>query len=75
MRLERAWLVRVGRSCAVRALQKFRVPAPEHKLAPVRKFTRGPAVRYNRWLMPQGRLFGPCGKDQEKPGPLGESER
>src|SRR5581483_5357392 len=72
MRLERAWLVRVGRSCAVRALQKFRVPAPERKLAPVRKFTRGPAVRYNRWLLPQGRLFGLCGKDQEKPGPLGE---
>lgn len=46
--LERAWLVRVGDSCAVRCLQVFktRIEKPRPRL----EFTRGPAVRYNRWL-------------------------
>lgn len=47
-RLERAWLVRVGDSCAVRCLQVFAPPA--EKPRPRLDFTRGPAVRYNRWL-------------------------
>lgn len=50
MRMEKAWLVRVGRSCAVRALQFFTVPEPSRKLLPVYRFKRGPAVKYNRWL-------------------------
>jgi hypothetical protein len=48
---ERAWLVRVGRSSAVRCLIFFRRrPGP---VAPVRWFSRGPAIRYNKWLMGQ----------------------
>lgn len=47
-RLERAWLVRVGDSCAVRCIQVFRTPAEKPK--PRLHFTRGPAIRYNRWL-------------------------
>lgn len=45
---ERGWLVRVGDSCSVRGLQVFRVK-PE-KVKPRPRFTRGPALRYNRWL-------------------------
>ena len=48
---ERAWLVRVGDSCACRCVQQFKVavdkPTPSHV------FTRGPAIRYNRWLAGQ----------------------
>lgn len=53
-RLERAWLVRVGDSCACRCIQWFRPPAdkPSHRL----HFTRGPAIRYNRWLHGAQRL-------------------
>ena len=43
-----SWLVRVGDNCAVRCLQYFEVKPG--KLDPVKHFTRGPAVRYNRWL-------------------------
>jgi len=46
--LERAWLVRVGDSCACRCIQVFRTKA--EKTAPRTYFTRGPAIRYNRWL-------------------------
>jgi hypothetical protein len=48
MRIERAWLVRVGDSCSVRCIEVFRVP--EHKQRPRLYFTRGPALKYNRWL-------------------------
>jgi hypothetical protein len=48
MRYERGWLVRVGDSCSVRCLQVFR--APTTKRVPTPFFTRGPAIRYNRWL-------------------------
>lgn len=48
LRLERAWLVRVGDSCSVRCIQVFRTP--DEKPRPVPHFTRGPAIRYNRWL-------------------------
>jgi hypothetical protein len=47
-RLERAWLVRVGTSCQVRCLQIFRTA--DTKPAPWMYFTRGPAIRYNRWI-------------------------
>jgi hypothetical protein len=58
LRLERSWLVRVGDSCAVRCLQIFRVPANKPK--PRLVFTRGPALRYNRWLDGQMRMpFAP----------------
>lgn len=48
MRLERAWLVRVGDSCAVRCIQVFSVPTVKRK--PRNYFSRGPAIKYNRWL-------------------------
>lgn len=48
LKLHKAWLVRVGRNCAVRGLQVFSVP--DNKLPPVRYFKRGPAIKYNRWL-------------------------
>lgn len=46
--VERAWLIRVGDSCQVRCLQYFTVRRP--KTPPVRYFSRGPAMKYNRWL-------------------------
>lgn len=48
MTLERSWLVRVGDSCAVRCIQVFKTPAV--KRMPRNWFTRGPAIKYNRWL-------------------------
>lgn len=53
--LQRSWLVRVGDSCSVRCIQVFRVK-PGRKAKPRPFFTRGPAVRYNRWLAGQLRL-------------------
>jgi len=49
MRRERSWLVRVGDSCACRCLIEWRVVARE-KPIPVLNFTRGPALKYRRWL-------------------------
>jgi hypothetical protein len=46
--LRRGWTVVVGGSCAVRALQVFDLSVP--KKPPYNFFTRGPAMRYNRWL-------------------------
>jgi len=55
--LRRAWLVRVGDSCAVRCIQEFKTPRV--KVRPRNHFTRGPAIRYNRWLIQPERLpFG-----------------
>jgi hypothetical protein len=52
---EASWLVRVGDSCAVRCLQVFTVlPGAAERPRPY--FTRGPAIRYNRWLAGQDRL-------------------
>jgi hypothetical protein len=51
---ERAWLVRVGDSCATRCLQVFRVSSS--KRLPDPHFYRGPALKYNRWLGPQQEL-------------------
>ncbi len=48
LRLEEAWLVRVGDSCLCRCVQVFRSPTEKRK--PVPRFTRGPALKYNRWL-------------------------
>jgi len=45
--LEKSWLVRVGDSCHVRCLQYFKVIA---KPGPVLHFTRGRAMKYNRWI-------------------------
>lgn len=45
---ERGWLVRVGDSCQTRALQYFKT-RPD-KRPPVTHFSRGPAMKYNRWL-------------------------
>src|SRR5205823_5072864 len=66
MTLRRAWLVRVGDSCAVRCIQVFNTPRGE-KRRPRNHFTRGPAIRYNRWL--RGELKLPFGVDggQSKP--------
>ena len=50
MRRERSWLFRVGDSCACRCLIEWRVldgPKPIPRL----HFTRGPALKYNRWLV------------------------
>lgn len=44
----RAWLVRVGDSCAVRCIQEFRLGSGKREPRPF--FTRGPAIKYNRWL-------------------------
>lgn len=47
---EKGWLVRTGKNCFTRALQLFSVGTGPKKCIPVRKFERGPAIRYNRWL-------------------------
>lgn len=52
MRLRRAWLVRVGDSCSVRCIQVFAVGDRE-KRKPLPYFTRGPAMKYNRWIAGQ----------------------
>jgi hypothetical protein len=44
---ERAYLVRVGDSCYVRCLQYFEV---RDRRGPTKYFTRGPQMKYNRWL-------------------------
>lgn len=49
LRRERSWLVRVGDSCSCRCLIEWRVTST-NKRAPVLRFTRGPALKYNRWL-------------------------
>lgn len=55
--LRALWLIDVGRMCSVRVLQKFEVTSA--KLPPVERFTRGPAIKYNRWLVGNGVLpFG-----------------
>jgi len=57
LKLDAAWLVIVGRAHAVRCLEYFsttetRAVRPSH-------FTRGPAMKYNRWIsQPQGLPFG-----------------
>ncbi len=57
MRLERAWLVRVGRNCRVRCIEIFRTSRSKQESS--RWFRRGPQLRYNRWLQqPQGLAFG-----------------
>ena len=57
LHLERAWLVRTGRSSATRCLLAFTVNPEKQRPAPT--FKRGPQRRYNRWLAPQERLdFG-----------------
>ena len=52
MSLQRSWLVRVGDSCSVRCIQEFVLRGGEKK-KPLNYFTRGPAIRYNRWLAGQ----------------------
>ncbi len=52
---ERAWLVRCGRSHYVRCLIVFRRGPGAVELP--RKYTRGPTLRYNRWLVQPHGLF------------------
>lgn len=52
--LSRGWLVRVGDSMVVRALQVFRRNSRE--IQPARYFSRGPAMKYNAWLAGQESL-------------------
>lgn len=54
--LEKAWLCRPSDCCYVRCLQFFK---KTRRIHPQRNgFQRGPAIKYNRWLMqPQGLPF------------------
>lgn len=52
---ERGWLVRVGDTCQVRCIQVFKVAADKPR--PELHFTRGPAVKYNRWALGQYKLL------------------
>lgn len=67
---ERGWLVRVGDSCAVRCIQVFRTSATKTNRTPY--FTRGPAMRYNRWLAGQTGL--PYGAPEASALPRGTSQ-
>jgi hypothetical protein len=49
LRRERSWLIRVGDSCACRCLIEWRV-TNQAKVVPRLEFTRGPALKYRRWL-------------------------
>jgi hypothetical protein len=63
LRLRKAYAVVVGRNATMRCLQFFDVP--ENKMEPMRKFSRGPAIKYNRWLQnPRILPFG-----ESAPGP------
>jgi hypothetical protein len=56
LKLDQSFLVRVGDHCLVRALQFFRVTK---RLEPAKRFERGPAIKYNRWLIQkEGLPFG-----------------
>ncbi|MBZ5569467.1 MAG: hypothetical protein LAN64_16665 [Acidobacteriia bacterium] len=69
IRPERAWLVRVGDTCQVRCLQFFRVSRDKEK--PLPYFSRGPAMKYNRWLVQPQSLPFQEGADT----PIGVAER
>jgi hypothetical protein len=57
--MERSWLVRVGRHCNVRCLQFFATPESAAKVPPVKYFSRGPGIKYNRWIVqPEALPFG-----------------
>lgn len=62
--LERGWLVRCGDSLVARCLQVLRKNGKE--IMPMQWFTRGPAMKYNRWLvgeMPLALDFGATDPD------------
>jgi hypothetical protein len=48
LRCERGWMIRVGDNHYVRCLQHFR--RTDRVVTPLTRFTRGPAMKYNRWL-------------------------
>jgi len=55
--LEQSWLVRCGDSLVVRALQVFR--RTDKPMTPIKYFSRGPQMKYNRWLQqPEQLPFG-----------------
>jgi hypothetical protein len=60
---EKAWLCRPSDCCYVRCLQFFK---KTRRIYPqVKVFERGPAVKYNRWLIqPQGLPFPPHPKNE-----------
>jgi hypothetical protein len=73
--MEKSWLVKIGRHCSVRCLQFFTVPSSQDKLPPVKFFRRGPAIRYNRWLLqPQGLPFGSVSTTQTKEGGMPKAD-
>lgn len=49
LKLDHAWLIRVGDQCAIRTLQRFKVSGPKAKPFQLGEFQRGPALKYNRW--------------------------
>jgi hypothetical protein len=46
--LQQGWMVRIGDNHYVRCLQQFR--RTRRVIHPPKRFTRGPAMKYNRWL-------------------------
>jgi hypothetical protein len=54
LRLERSYMVRVAQYAELRALQFLRPTLPKWK--PATHFSRGPQIKYNRWLTPN-RVF------------------
>lgn len=46
--LQQGWMIRVGDNHYVRCLQQFR--RTNRVVTPLLRFTRGPAMKYNRWL-------------------------
>ena len=57
LKLRKAFAVVVGRNSSMRCLQFFDVSP--NKMEPMRRFSRGPAIKYNRWIAQPGGLgFG-----------------
>ncbi len=59
LKLERAYLIRVGDHCVVRCLQVYGVKSDKPSSWPAPHFRRGPAIKYNRWIVqPESLPFG-----------------
>jgi hypothetical protein len=70
LRAEKAYLVRVGDSCQVRCLQYFTIA--ERFDGKPRPSSRGPAMKYNRWIaQPQMLPFSQAEASVSGPGDMG----
>lgn len=65
LRLQYYWMIRVGDNHYVRVLQQFL--RTSRVVTPLKHFTRGPAMKYNRWLAGEMPLPFPKWPSQTEP--------